>query len=338
VIKNYIKVIKKSFTFLRLINCIKVAVSYGLSLLLKKTIVWGYPVMVMIEPTNICNLRCPLCPSGIGQLTRGRGCMSFELFKSIIDQIEKHSFGILLWNQGEPFLNPDFLKMVAYANSKRLYLLTSTNANVEFNAQEIINSGLDLMIVSLDGTTQETYSKYRKGGELSLVLKNVQNIIQTKKAKNSCSPLLVWQFLVMKHNEHEVEQIKTLSTELGVDMLAYKTVQIYSKEDIDEFLPKNQKYSRYNLSDINTNLNTPILKNKCYRIWMQPVVNWNGEMAVCCFDKDIQIKVGDVSKTTFKKVWKSKEFMNFRKNILKNRKKYEICRNCGEGTVLQIRN
>ena len=335
-VKYYLKVIKKSFTFRRLLNCIKVLISYGLSLIIRKPIVWGYPPMLMIEPTNICNLQCPLCPSGAGKLIRERGYMSLEMFKNIVDQVQKDTFGLLLWNQGEPFLNPEFNEMLAYANSKRLYLMTSTNANVKFDSQTIIKTGLDLIIVSLDGATQKTYSKYRKGGVLADVIDNAKNLIKAKKDLKMTTPLIVWQFLVMKHNEHEIDQIKTLSKDLGVDILAFKTVQIYIKEEIEEFLPQNKKYCRYKLSKDRSDFMLPTLKNRCYRIWMQPVINWDGQVSVCCFDKDNSIKVGNIKQDKFKKIWKSKKITTFRKNILKNRKKYEICRNCGEGSVLKI--
>ena len=335
----------------------------------------------MIEPTNICNLKCPLCPSGAGLLKRERGYMSLSLFKSIIDEIEKHTFMLLLWNQGEPFLNPDFLEMVKYAHSKKLFMMTSTNANILPDPKEIVRSGLDMILISFDGATQETYNKYRMNGDLAKVLNNVRELVKAKKEIEDTSyklqdtsnpppppPInvggitsptsteassgttlggqsrrgrsrlqIINQFLVMKHNEHEIEEIKRLTKEIGFDDLALKTVQIYSKEDIDNFLPENPKYRRYKLSGEDFELKFGI-KNRCQRIWTQPVINWNGEVSVCCFDKDIEYKIGNVSKNNFFDLWKSERMMLYRQIILKNRKLFEICRNCGEGVSLKIRN
>ncbi len=318
-------------------NLLKIALSYLISLLIRKPVVWGYPPIVMIEPTNICNLKCPLCPSGADQLSRERGYMSFDMFRKIVDEVCESSFMLILWNQGEPFLNPDFCKMMEYADSKKMYLMVSTNANVMPDASKVIESGVDRLIVSLDGATQETYNKYRINGSLEKVLNNVKALVKIKKQKVSKKPYIIWQFLVMKHNEHEIEEIKSLAKDLGVDECALKTVQIYSKDDIENFLPKNPKYRRYKITGDSFELKFKI-KNRCYRIWNQPVINWNGEMSVCCFDKDIQFKIGNIKDNSFMELWRSKAFNKFRKAVLKDRSKFEICRNCGEGVSLKIKN
>ncbi|MCK4695036.1 MAG: radical SAM protein, partial [Candidatus Cloacimonetes bacterium] len=181
---------------------------------MKKSIYWGFPPVVMIEPTNICNLKCPLCPSGNGTLKRKKGYMEFSTFKKVIDEIKDKSFMVVLWNQGESYLNKDFLKMVKYASDNGLFTLASTNANIDLQTEETVKSGLDSIIISLDGTTQETYNKYRVNGELNKVLENVKNLVKTKKKLKTKSPLIRWQFLVMKHNEHEIPKIKDFAQSL----------------------------------------------------------------------------------------------------------------------------
>jgi len=330
-----IRLLKKSFNFKRLFNAIKVVLSYTISLILKKAIYWGSPPIIMIEPTNICNLQCPLCPSGNGTLKRTKGYMSFNVFKKIIDDVHETAFIVVLWNQGEPYLNKDFSKMVKYASDRRLFTLVSTNGNINYNAEDIVNSGLDSMIVSLDGTTQETYNKYRINGKLDVVVKNVKDIIAAKKKLKKSNPLLHWQFLVMKHNEHEIEEIKILAKELEVDNLELKSIQIYSKDDIDNYLPINPKYRRYKVNGNNFELKYGI-KNRCRRIWTNAVVNWDGEVAICCFDKDGEFKVGNVMDTELKQLWKSKNIMKIRNQILKDRKQIPICKNCLEGVKIRI--
>lgn len=330
-----IRFLKKSFRFKRLYNAVKVYLSYYFSLLSKRAIYWGSPPVVMIEPTNICNLRCPLCPSGNGTLKRVKGYMSLDVFKKIVDDIHETAFMIVLWNQGEPYLNNDFSKMVKYASDKGLFTLVSTNGNIDYNAEEIVNSGLDSMIVSLDGTTQESYNKYRINGKLDKVLEGVKKIVEAKKRLNKTNPLLRWQFLVMKHNEHEIEEIKKLSKELGVDNLELKSIQIYSKEDVNTFLPENPKYRRYKVSDDNFELKFGI-KNQCRRIWTNAVVNWDGEVAICCFDKDGDFKVGNVMESDLNQLWKNKNIMKVRNQILNDRKQIPICRNCLEGVKIKI--
>ena len=159
-LKLILKTLIKTFTSRRLLNILKITISYYLSLLIKKPIVWGYPPIVMIEPTNYCNLMCPMCPTGNGTLKRQKGYMAFETFQKLVDEIYEDSFMLLLWNQGEPFLNPDFYKMIEYADSKKLLTMSSTNANIMPVAEKIINSKLDILIFSMDGITQETYNSY----------------------------------------------------------------------------------------------------------------------------------------------------------------------------------
>ena len=331
-----IKFIKKSFRFKRFFNVIKVYLSYYISLVLKKSIYWGFPPVVMIEPTNICNLKCPLCPSGNGTLKRKKGYMGFFTFKKVIDEIKDRSFMVVLWNQGESYLNKDFLKMVKYASDSGLFTLASTNANIDLQVEHTIESGLDSIIISLDGATQETYNKYRVNGDLNKVLENVKNLVKTKKKLKTRNPLIRWQFLVMKHNEHEIENIKKLAKELRVDNLELKTVQIYSKDDIYNFLPINPKYRRYKIKGNNFELKFGI-KNRCRRIWTNAVVNWDGEVAICCFDKDVEYKIGNIKETPLSKLWKNEKIQKIRNQILKDRKNLPICRNCGEGIKLRIK-
>ncbi|MBP7562716.1 MAG: SPASM domain-containing protein [Candidatus Cloacimonetes bacterium] len=327
----------KYISFKRLLNIVLIYLSYYMSIIFRKVFVWGYPPILMIEPTNICNLKCPLCPSGTDQLKRPKGYMNLDTFKKIIKEVSPYSFMLIMWNQGEPFLNPDFIEMCQIAKAHNMLLLVSTNANRMPDAKEILKAGIDRLIISADGASQETYNLYRKNGDLSKVIENVKAIVAEKKVRGSRLPRIIWQFIVMKHNEHEEKKIKELALDLEVDQLQLKTVQIYAKEDIYNFLPENPKYRRYKIKGDNFELKYGI-KNRCRRIWTQPVVNWDGEMAVCCFDKDNDFKIGNIQNHSFKHLWKSKPFNAMRKKILTDRKQIEMCRNCGEGVSLKIKN
>ncbi|MCF7858708.1 MAG: SPASM domain-containing protein [Candidatus Cloacimonetes bacterium] len=289
----------------------------------------------MIEPTNICNLKCPLCPTGNGTLKRAKGFMKLDTFKKIIDDIHETAIMVVLWNQGEPYLNKEFSKMVKYASDKGLFTLVSTNGNIDYAAKDIINSGLDSMIISVDGATQKTYNKYRVNGELEKVLTNINEIVKTKKQLKKKNPLLRWQFLVMKHNERELEDIKQMSSDLGVDVLELKSIQIYSKDDINNFLPQNPKYRRYKVNGENFKLKFGI-KNRCRRLWTNAVINWDGEVAICCFDKDGEYKIGNVISTNLTKLWKNDKMRKVRDQILKDRYQIPICRNCLEGAKIKL--
>jgi len=305
-----------------------------LSQSLGKPIVRHFPPAVMIEPTNICNLKCPLCLCGNGLLQRPKGMMPLGRFIKLVDQV-KHKTGMLiLWNQGEPFLNPAFYEMMEYATAQGFYTMTSTNASLELDLPRIVDSGLNKLIISMDGISKQSYDSYRVNGNFELVLSNMRELVRLKKRATGSKLKVVWQFIIMKHNEHEIEEVKRLAREMGVDRLEFKTVQIYRPEDI-AFLPTEHKYSRYLSLGTAFELKTT-LKNRCRRLWTQPVINWDGEMSICCYDKDAMFKIGNIDNSTFKELWLGSAMQKMRRAILNNRKAIEICRNCGEGIVQKI--
>ena len=321
-------------TLRRAWNGMKVLSSYYMSKWTRKPIQWGLPLSISFEPTTSCNLRCPECPSGLRAFTRPTGMLKRDFFSETIDQLHKDLFYLVFYFQGEPYLNPDFLDMVKYASKKKIYTATSTNAHFlnDENAKRTIESGLDRLIISIDGTTQETYQKYRVGGNLEKVLAGARNIVKWKKELKSRTPFVIFQFLVVKHNEHQIEDVKRLAKETGVDDVWFKTAQIYDYEnDPNDLIPSIDKYSRYRKTSNGTKFKGN-LSNHCWRLWHDPVITWDGLVAPCCFDKDAQHRMGDLKQKSFKEIWKNGEYSKFRKQILKGRKNIDICANCSEGT------
>jgi MoaA/NifB/PqqE/SkfB family radical SAM enzyme len=220
-------------TFRRVLNIAKVWSSYHVSRWIKRPVQWGMPISISFEPTTSCNLRCPECPSGLRAFSRPTGMLRKDFFTETIDQLSKDLTYLVFYFQGEPYLNPDFLNMVAYASSKKIYTATSTNAHYlnEEKAKRTVESGLDRLIISIDGTTQETYQQYRVGGRLDKVLEGAKNMVKWKKEMRSKTPFIVFQFLVVRHNEHQIEEIKALAKEIGVDDIWFKTAQVYDYEN-----------------------------------------------------------------------------------------------------------
>src|SRR5438270_3741159 len=166
-------------TLRRMINMAKVYASYHWSRWSGKSVQWGYPVSISFEPTTSCNLRCPECPSGLRSFTRPKGMLQRDFFTETIDQLAGELLYLVFYFQGEPYLNPGFLEMVRYASAKKIYTATSTNAHYlnDENARKTVESGLDRLIISIDGTTQDTYQQYRVGGNLEKVLEGAANIV-----------------------------------------------------------------------------------------------------------------------------------------------------------------
>ncbi len=321
-------------TFRRVWNGIKVFSSFQLSRVLNKPVQWGYPVSISFEPTTSCNLRCPECPSGLRQFTRPTGMLKKDFFTRTIDEIHKELLYLIFYFQGEPYLNPDFLDMVKYASSKKIYTATSTNAHylTDENAKRTVESGLDRLIISIDGTTQDVYRQYRVGGNLNKVLEGARNIVKWKKELNSKTPFIFFQFLVVKHNEHQIEEVKQMAKEIGVDEVRFKTAQVYDYEnDPNQLIPENDKYSRYKKNADGTYTAKNKLANHCWKMQHANVITWDGLVVPCCFDKDAMHRLGNLQNESFKSIWNNDNYKQFRSELKKSRKNIDICANCSEG-------
>jgi len=324
----------RQLTFKRTFNLLKLYFSFLWARITKNGKISGYPMAISIEPTTACNLQCPECPSGLKSFTRTTGNLSQELHSKIIDEIKDSVWYINYYFQGEPFINPHFLSFIKYANSKGIYCSTSTNAHFlnSEKAKETVESGLHRLIISIDGTTQDTYEKYRKNGSLSKVIEGTNNILKWKKDLKSKTPHVIFQYLVVNHNEHQLKDAINLSRELGVDEIRFKTAQVYDYKYGNALLPKNDNYSRYRKQKDGTYKIKNKLYNQCWRMWSSNVITVDGKLVPCCFDKDAIHQIGDLKTNSFKSIWKSKAYQSFRKNILSNRKEIKICKNCTEGT------
>jgi radical SAM protein with 4Fe4S-binding SPASM domain len=297
---------------------------------------WGQPAALAVEPTTSCNLRCPECPSGLRSFSRPTGMLQPDFFKRVVDQVKMDTGYLTFYFQGEPYLHPQFTEMVGYASKQGLVITTSTNAHYlnEQNARKTIDSGLDKLIISLDGITQETYSVYRVGGNLEKVIEGTRLLLRLRDELKSSTPYIVWQFLVVKPNEHEVEAAKLLATEVGVDEIVFKTAQLYDYENGNELMPMHEQYSRYRKGkDGKWHINNKLL-NQCWKMWHSCVVTWDGTVVPCCFDKDAKHKLGDLHLVPLSAIWRDETYTNFRAAILRSRSEIDICANCSEGTAV----
>jgi radical SAM protein with 4Fe4S-binding SPASM domain len=330
--------VKKSINFIKklnrakIINILKVYFSFIFSSLTKTPIRFGMPISMSIEPSAFCNLQCPQCPVGTGKLNRKQGNIDVFLYKKIIDQSAKYLTNLFLYFQGEPFLNKNIFDLIKYASQKNIYTATSTNGHffTNDNILEIIKSGLDTLIISLDGTNQQTYEKYRIGGNFDTVVEGIKNLLKTRDLLKTNKPFIELQFLVLKSNEHQIEEIKKIAKNLGVDTLSIKTAQVYNFENDKDFIPiQHQKFSRYKKVGDKWILKKK-LKNRCWRLWNSVVITWDGLVLPCCFDKDAKYAFGNIKNADLKKIIKNNKFKIFAKKLLTSRKEIDICQNCSE--------
>ena len=331
-IKDSIRFIRK-LTLPRLYNAGLVFASYYITIWFKRPIQWGLPITISIEPTTACNLRCPECPSGLRSFTRETGNLRTDFFRKTIDELHHRLMCLIFYFQGEPYINPNFLEMVKYAHDKGIYTITSTNGHFlnDENARKTIESGLDRLVISVDGTTQETYEQYRIGGQLDNVLQGARNVIKWKKAMNASHPHVIFQFLVVRPNEHQIPEIYRLAKEIGVDEVKLKSAQVYDYEHGNPLIPTQTKYARYKEQKDGTWSVKHTLANHCWKLWHACVITWDGKVVPCCFDKDATHRLGDLRSTPFRELWQGTAYQSFRKAILKGRDQIDICTNCTEG-------
>ena len=244
---------------------------------------WGWPTHVQVEPSALCNLRCVLCPVTNGIVRSSPlGHMHPDMFRSLIDQMADYLLLVLLWDWGEPFLNPDIYDMIAHAKRRNLTVISSTNGHPfarTDNAAKVVSSGLDALIVSVDGVTQATYERFRQGGDLTAVLDGVRNLVAEKKAAGSANPLLNLRLLVTRDNEHELADLAHLGRDLGVDVVSLKTINPYlghssgglSPEQRLAFLPQTPELRRFRIDPKGTGFER--VAPACKNLWNSPAVH-----------------------------------------------------------------
>lgn len=321
-----------SLNLRRLLNLLLVESGFVMSRIFRKVILPGKPWSAAIEPTNFCNLRCPECPTGMQSLTRNKGTMDLYVFSKILDKLSPDLFYLTLYFQGEPMLNTHFSEMVHLARKRRIFVATSTNGHFlnDQNVSDIIKSGLSHLIISMDGLDQHTYEKYRVKGDLPTVLGGIERLVAAKKTLHSKSPFIELQFLVMRHNEHQMKQMREFAKLSGVNKLAFKTTQVYNFDQENTIIPTLKSKSRYIQTSEGSWVMANKIRNRCHRVWSSLVVTWDGKVVPCCYDKNADHQTGNLLNEPLDVIWKNQVYTAFRRQVLKNRSETEICRNCGE--------
>lgn len=310
------------------VNAFLAGYSYLKSSVTGKATVNGMPVALGVELTNNCNLNCPECSSGSGKMLRDRGYMDIGLFNKVMKELSPFLYNTNLYFQGEPMLHPLFFSFIG--NNPGSPKVVSTNGHFlsAGNSEKIVRSGLNKLIISLDGMDQDTYSTYRVNGHIKTVLEGIQNVSEAKSRFRSPIKVEI-QFLVNRLNEHQIPQVKKLAEKLKLS-LSLKSMQVTDKADIGSWMPLNGKFRRYKMKNGEYVLKNS-LQNRCARLWLNPVITWDGKVIPCCFDKDAEFVMGDINQDTFREIWTGPKYAIFRKSILTGRHMIDICRNCTSG-------
>ncbi|MBR3627227.1 MAG: radical SAM protein [Elusimicrobia bacterium] len=294
------------------------------------TFLLGKPYFMVLDTISFCNLECVCCPTGRKTNTRTKTIMSLNNISKILNYFGKYLKEIVLFNWGEPLLNENITDVIKEIKKYDIYLSLSSNLNVDLDEQkanELISSGLDHFICSIDGTSQETYEKYRKKGNFDKALNNLKLLIKAKKSLKLNTPFIEWQFLVFKHNEHEIQQAQKLAKDLGVDNLDLRAPWCPT-----EMVSTIDKYNNYVIN--NNNQTYKPVDKYCNWLWNAIVINANGSVSPCCSVENENEDFGNIFTTSFYKLWNNKNYREARKfNITRKKTNFSnrctICKHIG---------
>ena len=297
----------------------------------------GKPYFLMIEPSALCNLRCPLCPTGEGTLRREVGNMSFATFRRIIDDLAGALMEIVFTNYGEPYLNPDLNRMIRYAKARGVTVIVGTNGHyfhTEAAVAGVLRSGVDRLYVSLDGACQETYQQYRVRGDFQRVVDGLKRLIDARHQRRLKAPFVELQFLVMRHNETEIDRMRALAEEIGVDRLVLKSVSFNNadwhrpevRRRFLDFVPTDPAYQLYEVEGEQLRWRRPVT-DACDYLWRASVVLWDGRIVPCCLDPRAEMVMGHVEEG-FTRVWNNPRYRRLRRRVVRHKASIPLCANC----------
>ena len=328
--RHFVSIVRHS-TLKKIANLILVELEYRF----RRENVFGHPYIIIVDPLNVCNLRCPLCPTGTGDLERKQERMHWDVFTKTIDEMAPYAYEINLHNWGESLLHPRIFDMIRYINKKNIATNMSTNFNLvkDEKIDQIIESGLEYLILSIDGATQESYKKYRVRGNIDRVLSNVEKLIKRRRQLGSSTPYIEWQFIVFKHNVHEVDEARELSKKMGIDRFRVIPPGLpFTAKDPDSL---KQEWFVPDLDEKgNVNENAASYRDEmtasCFYLYRSMTINPDGGVAPCCVVYGKNNDFGDMKTQGFKDIWNNSKFRSARNLMRKGGQATEhtVCDGC----------
>jgi radical SAM protein with 4Fe4S-binding SPASM domain len=276
----------------------------------------SFPYKLIVDPTNACNLGCPLCPTGLGASDRKKGILKFSDFKKIVDESKDYCIEMHLYNWGEPTLNKELVKMIKYAHENKIWTRISSNMSLNYKEnylQDLVTSGLSLLHIDIDGLDQEVYVKYRKKGNLNTVLNNLKEIIKIKETRKLEKPVLELAMLAMRQNEHQHDEFLKLKDKFNVDVVKIDKIQHNPNMD-EKWLPKNKDliYKTYEGGSASSNSAKDNEIKQCHWPWSSMVINHDGGVNPCCIIDDPNSDFSNLKSHSISEVWNNEEYISSR--------------------------
>ncbi len=277
----------------------------------------GLPYYYIIDICNVCNLRCPLCPTGNGRLERKQDFISTDEYRRILARVKDYALVVSIYNHGEPFLNPDVFDIIAHTAEHDIACNASSNLNwpKAIDVKDIVRSGLGYLTVSLDGVSQDVYAKYRVRGDVQQVFDNLRDLLAARKALKSRTPFVEWQYIVFKHNEHEMQRARELAAEIGVDLLRFISPGV-PPEDMhdrslqDKWMPDNPIYHGRHpkLSE----QRGYVFNQPCYYLYRSMFIYTGGGVTPCCFAHDEKHDFANILDHSVQEIWNNEAYQSAR--------------------------
>jgi radical SAM protein with 4Fe4S-binding SPASM domain len=332
-----VPLIAKQMSLQQKMNLIKV----GLDEIFQSNWAHGLPPIIQLETTNICNLKCPLCPTGSYSLERSKGFMSLGTFQRILDDLGDVLIAVYLFCFGEPFMNKDLPKMIEECTARNILTLTSTNGHYLQTLDEalrVVDAGLTTLIIAIDGSTQDIYQRYRQGGDIEKVKRCTSLIEEAKARRKSKFPYTAIRCVVNNENQENLPDLERLARDLGVNMFTTKSLGCLTGSDKFKDYETSEKSMRrleYSGSSGSSRRLT-----QCPFPFRQPIVFWDGTVVGCEYDHDLDMALGNIGERNFIDIWNSPNALKLRHSIRKEHDRPSFCCNCPyknrvkEGTVL----
>ncbi len=312
----------------------------NVEMLFRRKKLFGRPYIIKIEPTNICNSTCRLCPTGMAFHGRDKGKMTFDNFTRIVDQVKRYAYVIDLSNWGDPLIVPDIYEMIRYVHDAGVWTYISSNLHAfrqnDGDPERLVRSGLDMLSCSLHGASQTTYEIYQPGKSFDQTIEKIRVIVETKRRLHSLTPLVRLFFVVTRYNEYEIPAFRTLAESLGCEVafipaslnlrfvgfdqdlrdLGWNPQQKHETiEKIkSDWLPENHDWIApwYRAADHADKARSKPKKYVCDWPWRGVVINWDAGVSVCCGDFDPKCDMGNVLTTSLAEIWNNQAYQNAR--------------------------
>jgi MoaA/NifB/PqqE/SkfB family radical SAM enzyme len=253
-----------------------------------------FPDRMYVESTNVCNLDCIMCPTGLHIDTRPKGYMEWGLYTQIIDEIAPYAEAVVLHSWGEPLLHTRIIDMIRYAKERDLLVETSTNATRldEETSRKLIDSGLDRIYLSMDGLTKETYEKVRVKGNFEVVRGNIERFLDLKHELGSAIEADI-QIVRLSETDAEVEEFVRTWKSSYADLINIKELDTWGGQ-IDDV----------NALAVETENDDPNRDRKpCPNLWYHCHIHWDGVLVSCSRDYDAVTPLGNVKNGGVLKTW-----------------------------------